>query len=444
MRGRCEGGAARDDILDGGLSPPRPEGLDAAVAAPAGAPGPGGKGSRCPIYSDDKVYVGVRVRMPVRDLLRNIRRSRDQDSQAFRQDSSSRMGTGNLKRARSRSKKPTIKVKHLRKSLEELENILEVLEEDLRTCPSPPRNLSSSSPPAHAELSPDGYSDEYDDVIPSPESYQTYSPSKAAYHQPVSYPDCWFSSLQPSTVSNMQRGDDLQNLNKNLNQNLNSSAFFWTQLQKEEVQLMGVSDEHLLEPDRDGKTALHRAVCVGKRALVYAIATRVAALNGLDLKDSEGMTALLYAAKLNQHLMVADLVYLGANVNERNSLGKSCLHLSAENGYTRVLEVLKQAMMEGVYVDVEATDNSGMSVLQCVAVSLKNSVSEAESSNSRVHLLRQEQMMESLECLLQMDSSLLNTAYRSRSEEPEFAAQPWMSRQPVCPGGQSETPTVMF
>lgn len=50
-------------------------------------------------------------------------------------------------------------------------------------------------------------------------------------------------------------------------------------------------------------------------------------------------TALLYAAKHNQHLMVADLIYLGANVNETNNSGKSCLHLSAEKGFFRVLEV---------------------------------------------------------------------------------------------------------
>lgn len=50
-------------------------------------------------------------------------------------------------------------------------------------------------------------------------------------------------------------------------------------------------------------------------------------------------TPLLYASKHNHHLMVADLIYLGANVNKTNNAGKSCLHLSAESGYIRVLEV---------------------------------------------------------------------------------------------------------
>lgn len=50
-------------------------------------------------------------------------------------------------------------------------------------------------------------------------------------------------------------------------------------------------------------------------------------------------TALLHAAKHNHHLMVADLIRFGANVNAANNAGKSCLHLSAERGYIRVLEV---------------------------------------------------------------------------------------------------------
>ncbi len=50
-------------------------------------------------------------------------------------------------------------------------------------------------------------------------------------------------------------------------------------------------------------------------------------------------TPLHLAAQKNQHFMVADLVSLGANINVKDRYGKTCLHLSAENGYIRVLEV---------------------------------------------------------------------------------------------------------
>lgn len=50
-------------------------------------------------------------------------------------------------------------------------------------------------------------------------------------------------------------------------------------------------------------------------------------------------TALHLAAEKNQHLMVSDLISLGASVNEQDSSGKTPLHLCAENGYLRVLQV---------------------------------------------------------------------------------------------------------
>lgn len=39
----------------------------------------------------------------------------------------------------------------------------------------------------------------------------------------------------------------------------------------------------------DFSSYLHNVVCVGKRALAYAIAKRMASINSLDLKDCDGM-----------------------------------------------------------------------------------------------------------------------------------------------------------
>lgn len=51
-----------------------------------------------------------------------------------------------------------------------------------------------------------------------------------------------------------------------------------------------------------------------------------------------------------------------------------------------------------------------MSVLQCVSVAMKATMRDLEKGQSshwsRLHALRQEQMMETLECLLQMGSYL--------------------------------------
>ncbi|KAM7373508.1 hypothetical protein PAMP_008353 [Pampus punctatissimus] len=382
------------------------------------------KGSKCSSYGSDKVYLGVRVNMPVKDLLRNIRVAQGWDPQEFQETSYSKTLKGDRKRVKTRTGRGTTKRKRPTKSLEELAIIVEVLEEDLRTgntYRSPPQTLSPSASPVSSEWSPepngaDYNSDKSDEMIPSPESYMTYSPDTAESQQAMSPPGFTYTNLQPFRVqlphegnagSDGGSGDEWLGP-QNQDWNLSSSAFFWTQLQREESQLMDISDTALLATDEHGRTALHEVACVGKRAMGFAIAKRMAALNSLDLKDSDGMTPILHAAKHNHHLMVADLICLGANVNERNNSGKSCLHLSAEKGYIRVLEVLKQTMMDGVHVDFEATDNSGMSVLQCASVALKATVHELESSKSlnhiRLHTLRKEQMIETLECLLQMGS----------------------------------------
>ncbi|KAE8295662.1 NF-kappa-B inhibitor zeta I-kappa-B-zeta [Larimichthys crocea] len=382
------------------------------------------KGARCPIYNSEKVYLGVRVKMPVRDLLKNIRIAQGLEPGEF-QKIYGKTVKGVQKRVKTRTGRQNAKRKNITKSLEELAIIVEVLEEDLRTSNnhSPPQSYSPSDCAASPEWSPTGAgynSEEYNDMIPSPQSYMTYSPCTAEYYQAPSPPCSMHNSLQLSSVGrDGGRGEEWFDPPSH-GWNLNSSAYFWTQLQKEESQLRDVSDAELLAADEHGKTALHKVACVGKRAQGYAIAKRIATLNSLDLKDSDGMTPLLHAAKHNHHLMVADLIRLGANVNETNNLGKSCLHLSAEKGYIRVLEVLKHSMMDGVYVDVEATENSGMSVLQCASVALKATVRELESSKSptstRLHTLRQEQMMETLECLLQMGSYVHTMVQHSGSQ----------------------------
>ena len=56
-------------------------------------------------------------------------------------------------------------------------------------------------------------------------------------------------------------------------------------------------------------------------------------------------TSLHLAARHNQHLMVADLIGLGANANEKDASGKTCLHICAERGYIRVLEVVPLSLL---------------------------------------------------------------------------------------------------
>lgn len=149
--------------------------------------------------------------------------------------------------------------KRASKSLEELAIIVEVLEEDLRTSNrhgSSSPSSSSSHPAQSPNWSPVGKSSagySSDEMIPSPESYLTSSPGKAEYQQVPSPLELMSSCLQICSVSGGggQRQDWSEPPSPGWNLN---SSFFWTQLQKEECVLRGITDAALLRTDVHGRT----------------------------------------------------------------------------------------------------------------------------------------------------------------------------------------------
>ncbi|NXI51776.1 IKBZ inhibitor, partial [Chloroceryle aenea] len=190
-------------------------------------------------------------------------------------------------------------------------------------------------------------------------------------------------------------------------QDLSAISFFQFQLHREESLLRNIPVDKLLAPDENGNRLLHKAVAQGRRALTYALAQRFASLNKINEKDAEKRTALHIAAEKNQHLMVSDLISLGANVNEQDSLGKTPLHLCAENGYLRVLEVLKNCKNNGVCVEVNLTDHYGLTPLHRAALAHTALVGESQQAGvaadtGRFLRLRRDQILEGINCLLQM------------------------------------------
>ncbi|XP_042595269.1 NF-kappa-B inhibitor zeta isoform X2 [Cyprinus carpio] len=415
--------------------------------------------------TSEKKYVGVRVRMPVRDMLRNIQIAKGIDPKDL-QGKHSKASKGEKKRVNTGGNQRRF-LKHQTKSLDELAIIVEVLEEDLKTCqlnrsPNKSPSDSYSSEFWFEDASPQGFMNTYgqENEIPLSPSYSVPSSTSPVHSVSSLYPsptysqgaDVFFGNQEDysSYESDKYRYDDLYGMScspaksceyqvPSPQESFNASpnpevwevssqkmnyppwphsqqeewsgmTFFWTQLEREENLLKKISDQELLALDENRRILLHRVVEEGKRSLVYVIARRMAALKKLDIKDSEGKTPLHLAAQKNQHFMVADLVSLGANINVKDQYGKTCLHLSAENGYIRVLEVLKGLMKNGIYINLEERDANGLSALQCAAVSLNHTVRELELCESagrvRLHTLRKEQMMETLECLLQMECYL--------------------------------------
>ncbi|NWT20811.1 IKBZ inhibitor, partial [Vireo altiloquus] len=187
-------------------------------------------------------------------------------------------------------------------------------------------------------------------------------------------------------------------------QDLSALSFFQFQLHREESFLRSIPVEKLLAPDENGNRLLHKAVVQGRRALTFALAQRFASLNKIDEKDAEKRTALHLAAEKNQHLMVSDLISLGASVNEQDSSGRTPLHLCAENGYLRVLQVLKNCKDNGMCVEVDLPDHYGLTPLHRAALAHTVLVTQpqGDSSEGRLLRLRKSQILEGILCLLQM------------------------------------------
>ncbi|NXD42685.1 IKBZ inhibitor, partial [Copsychus sechellarum] len=219
----------------------------------------------------------------------------------------------------------------------------------------------------------------------------------------------WMQDALLSCLESFPRNSPSQELPPNsfTQQDLSALSFFQFQLHREENFLRNIPEEKLLAPDENGNRLLHKAVAQGRRALTFALAQRFASLNKIDEKDAEERTALHLAAEKNQHLMVSDLISLGANVNEQDRAGKTPLHLCAENGYLRVLEVLKSCKNNGVCVEVDVPDHCGFTPLLCAALAHTVLVTESQStagdsSTGRFLRLRKNQILEGILCLLQM------------------------------------------
>ncbi|NXO44206.1 IKBZ inhibitor, partial [Locustella ochotensis] len=323
-----------------------------------------------------KRYMGVRVKMPVRELLRKIRLSKGLEPAPGKggQDTSCLPPSPPLsllfQSKQSAGQTP--------KGLEDLDILVEVLQEDLNESqlreeprqpgpggfwqgfPADPLSRRWESVgllPSSAELPSEPCPKDFH-PIPRGKAQPSFhgqqggiqrSASPGIFSRTGDKGSSWWMqdallSSQEAFPRNSPPHNDVEGHLRLAPtsfscQDLSALSFFQFQLHREENLLRNIPEEKLLAPDENGNRLLHKAVAQGRRALTFALAQRFASLNKIDEKDAEKRTALHLAAEKNQHLMVSDLISLGANVNEQDSSGKTALHLCAENGYLRVLEV---------------------------------------------------------------------------------------------------------
>ncbi|KAG6935201.1 NFKB inhibitor zeta [Chelydra serpentina] len=214
------------------------------------------------------------------------------------------------------------------------------------------------------------------------------------------------SSLTTLNVSLQHQG-----LVRNTTQ-LGKSFFQW-QVEQEENKLANISQEQILAKDSDGDTFLHIAVAQGRRALSYVLARKMAALHMLDIKEHNGQSAFQVAVAANQHLIVQDLVSLGAQVNTTDCWGRTPLHVCAEKGHSQVLQAIqKGAIGSSQYVALEATNYDGFTALHCAVLAHNAVVHELRNSQPphspevQELLLKNKSLVDTIKALIQMGASV--------------------------------------
>nr|XP_019566772.1 PREDICTED: NF-kappa-B inhibitor zeta isoform X1 [Rhinolophus sinicus] len=190
-------------------------------------------------------------------------------------------------------------------------------------------------------------------------------------------------------------------------------SFFQWQVEQEESKLANICQDQFLSKDADGDTFLHIAVAQGRRALSYVLARKMNALHMLDIKEHNGQSAFQVAVAANQHLIVQDLVNLGAQVNTTDCWGRTPLHVCAEKGHSQVLQAIqKGAAMSNQFVDLEATNYDGLTPLHCAVVA-HNAVVHELQRNQQPHspevqelLLKNKSLVDTIKCLIQMGAAV--------------------------------------
>ncbi|XP_073471054.1 NF-kappa-B inhibitor zeta [Aquarana catesbeiana] len=190
-------------------------------------------------------------------------------------------------------------------------------------------------------------------------------------------------------------------------------SFFHWQIEQEENKFVNVSNEQLLTKDADGDTYLHIAVAQGKRALSYVLACKMAALNMLDVKERNNQSALQVAVAANHHLIVQDLISLGAQLNTTDYWGRTPLHVCAAKGYSQVLQAIQKGILAtNQYIDVDITNYDGLTPLHCAVVAHNAIVQQLQlyqqncSPATEELLLKNKAMVDTVKALLQMGASV--------------------------------------
>ncbi|XP_064166216.1 NF-kappa-B inhibitor zeta isoform X2 [Anguilla rostrata] len=208
------------------------------------------------------------------------------------------------------------------------------------------------------------------------------------------------------------------------------TSFFQWQIKQEEEKVARLALEQLVAQDSDGDTFLHIAVAQGRRALSYVLARNMARLYMLDVKDHNGQSALQVSVAANQHLIVQDLITLGAQINTVDCWGRSPLHVCAEKAHILTMQAIHKALgATGQKVNIEAVNYDGLTALHTAVLShnavLRDLEGEAAQQSPQTQALQQrrKQLGECVRTLLQMGASYRTEDHKSGRTSLYMAAE---------------------
>ncbi|XP_035263471.1 NF-kappa-B inhibitor zeta-like [Anguilla anguilla] len=206
-------------------------------------------------------------------------------------------------------------------------------------------------------------------------------------------------------------------------------SFFQWQVEQEDERLAGLDPNQLAVRDEDGDTFLHVAVAQGRRALSYVLARKMASLGLLDLKEHNGQTALQVSMAANQHLIVQDLLSMGAQINTMDRWGRSPLHVCAEKGHAQTLQAVHKTLQSTIHqLNMEAVNYEGLTALHTAvlshnAVLQELAVAPPHSAQTQALLQRRKALGECVSTLLLMGASYRTKDHKSGRTALHMAAE---------------------
>uniref|UniRef100_A0A8C0NLH0 NF-kappa-B inhibitor zeta n=1 Tax=Canis lupus familiaris TaxID=9615 RepID=A0A8C0NLH0_CANLF len=374
-------------------------------------------------------FQGVRVKNSVKELLLHIRSHKQKASGQALDD----FKTQSVNREQFTELKNTVPYSGKRKGPDSLSDgpackRPAVLHTQFLTPPQTPTPAESMEDVHHSESKQDSSADLLQNIIniknecspvslntvQNPPSVQQQNESPLQNFNMMPHGACEAMVGHDAGATTLSTSAPFQNIIGNpVNTTQLGKSFFQWQVEQEESKLANISQDQFLSKDADGDTFLHIAVAQGRRALSYVLARKMNALHMLDIKEHNGQSAFQVAVAANQHLIVQDLVNLGAQVNTTDCWGRTPLHVCAEKGHSQVLQAIqKGAVKSNQFLDLEATNYDGLTPLHCAVVA-HNAVVHELQRNQQPHspevqelLLKNKSMVDTIKCLIQMGAAV--------------------------------------